>query len=53
MASALGVRFLNEEGQEIPDGGGALHTLASIDISGLSPDLKHIRIRAACDVENP
>ncbi|ANB47459.1 MULTISPECIES: glycerate kinase [Bacillus] len=53
MASALGVRFLNEEGQEIPDGGGSLHTLASIDISGLSPDLKHIRIRAACDVENP
>ena len=53
MASALGVRFLNEEGQEIPDGGGALDTLASIDINGLSPDLKHIRIRAACDVENP
>ncbi|OCB96124.1 Glycerate 3-kinase [Bacillus amyloliquefaciens] len=53
MASALGVRFLNEEGQEIPDGGGSLHTLTSIDISGLSPDLKHIRIRAACDVENP
>ncbi|NGM56620.1 glycerate kinase [Bacillus velezensis] len=53
MASALGVRFLNEEGQEIHDGGGALHTLASIDISGLSPDLKHIRFRAACDVENP
>ncbi len=53
MASALGVRFLNEEGQEIPDGGGALHTLASIDISGLSPDLIHIRFRAACDVENP
>lgn len=53
MASALGVRFLNEEGQEIPDGGGALHTLASIDISGLSPDLKHIRFRAACDVKNP
>ncbi|UUA77109.1 glycerate kinase [Bacillus amyloliquefaciens] len=53
MASALGVRFLNEEGQEIHDGGGALHTLASIDISRLSPDLKHIRFRAACDVENP
>lgn len=53
MASALGVRFLNEGGQEIPDGGGSLYTLASIDISGLSPDLKHIRIRAACDVENP
>lgn len=53
MASGLGVRFLNENGQELADGGGSLHHLASIDMSGLSPDVQRVKVRAACDVENP
>lgn len=33
--SALGARFLDAAGRELPDGGGALARLASIDVSGL------------------
>ncbi|MBT2575776.1 glycerate kinase [Bacillus sp. ISL-51] len=53
MASALGVRFLNNDGQEIADGGGSLHHLAAIDMSRLSPDVQRVKVHAACDVENP
>ncbi|HWK20716.1 MAG TPA: glycerate kinase [Microbacteriaceae bacterium] len=33
--AALGARFLDADGRELPDGGGALARLATIDVSGL------------------
>jgi glycerate kinase len=53
MARALGVKFLDRDGNELPDGGGALSELASIDISGLDPRLTSCSFRIACDVDNP
>lgn len=53
MASALGVRFLDAGGNELPPGGKALGSLARIDVSGLSPLVGITRFLAACDVENP
>ncbi|MCY8090222.1 glycerate kinase [Bacillus sonorensis] len=53
MASALGVKFLNREGQEIQDGGNALSEVAKIDVSGLHPKLKQVTFETACDVDNP
>ncbi|RBP99066.1 glycerate kinase [Bifidobacterium xylocopae] len=53
MARALGVRFLDADGKELPYGGGALGRLATIDATGLDPRLESARIRLASDVTNP
>ena len=53
LASALGVRFLDVDGAELPPGGGALARLASVDVSGLDPRLAQCRFEVACDVDNP
>ncbi|MFB6500391.1 glycerate kinase [Bacillus haynesii] len=53
MAAALGAKFINRDGEEIENGGGALAEIAKIDVSGLNPKLKHIQFEAACDVDNP
>ena len=53
MASALGIRFLDENADELQSGGGSLSALASIDLSGLDARLKECRFRVACDVDNP
>ena len=53
MAAALGVRFLDGEGRDLPQGGGNLDMLQSVDISGLDVRLKDTDIRVACDVSNP
>jgi len=53
MAKALGARFLDKMGQELPCGGLALRDLAAIDIASLDPRLKECTIIAACDVTNP
>jgi glycerate kinase len=52
MAWALGARFLDAQGRELPPGGAALETLDRIDTTGfrLGPD---VRVRVACDVDNP
>lgn len=50
--SALGARFLDDRGDELPTGGGALIDLARIDMSGFKfPD--QITVEVACDVTNP
>lgn len=51
--TALGVKFLDKEGNEAGITGEALHKVASIDISGLDPRLKTVKVSAACDVTNP
>ncbi|VBB05381.1 glycerate kinase [Lucifera butyrica] len=53
MARALGIRFLDAAGCELPDGGAALNRLARIDISGRDPRLDEAAILVACDVDNP
>lgn len=53
MAQALGASLVDEEGRELPFGGGYLHKLRKIDLSGMDSRLKNTRIRVACDVNNP
>lgn len=53
MMQALGVHFLDSDNQEIGRGGGSLHQLAQIDISGIDPRLADCTVRVACDVTNP
>lgn len=55
MAQALGVRFLDHQGQPItqPLSGGRLRQVAAVDPSGLHPALARCRLRVACDVSNP
>jgi len=53
MAQALGVRFLDEDGGELPPGGAALARLERIDVSGLDPRLADCEVVAATDVMNP
>ncbi|MDR6173647.1 glycerate kinase [Nocardioides zeae] len=49
----LGVRFLDVDGRELPDGGGALERLHRVDAEGLDPRAAAVRWRIACDVTNP
>ncbi|QLO79685.1 glycerate 3-kinase [Klebsiella grimontii] len=53
MAQALGARFLDERGESVGLGGGALQRLVKIDLSDLDPRLHDCRIEVACDVDNP
>jgi glycerate kinase len=53
MAQALGVRLLDESGQDLLPGGAALACLDRIDATGLDPRLARTSIRVACDVANP
>ena len=53
MAQALGVRLLDEAGNELPPGGGPLRRLARIDVSGLDPRVREAELVVACDVDNP
>jgi glycerate kinase len=53
MARALGYRFLDRDGNELPDGGGSLGQLDRIDVANVTPLLKDARITVMCDVENP
>ncbi len=53
MLQALGIRLLDEAGEELARGGGSLHSLNNIDISTLDFRLKDVRFEVACDVDNP
>ncbi|HYZ10708.1 MAG TPA: glycerate kinase, partial [Actinomycetota bacterium] len=53
MAQAVGIRLLDEEGEDLPAGGGPLRRLARIDASGLDPAVRGTEVVAACDVDNP
>ncbi len=51
--SALGARFLDRNGRELPPGGAALADLARIDVSGFRFPVGAVAVDAACDVTNP
>lgn len=53
MAQALGVRFLDAKGKELPFGGAALAKLERIDTSKIDPRLAGFEVTLACDVNNP
>lgn len=53
MAQALGVRFFDAAGSELPQGGAALANLAKIDLSNMDPKVAEAEIMVACDVDNP
>jgi glycerate kinase len=53
MAQALGGKFLDAEGHELPYGGAALARLDRVDLSELDIRLKDTVIIVACDVDNP
>lgn len=53
MLQALGVSFSDSSGHALGPGGGALSTLAALDLSGLDPRVAHTRFVLATDVDNP
>lgn len=50
---ALGARFLDKDGNDLPHGGAALAYLAHIDMSGFRFPLDRVSVEVACDVSNP
>jgi len=53
MAAALGYKFLDAAGKELPAGGAGLKNLAKIDDSAVDPRVQKAQFRVACDVNNP
>lgn len=53
LLAALGLRLLDGDGQDLPDGGESLERLARADPKGLDPRLRELRLTIACDVTNP
>jgi len=53
MLTALGWRFLDQNGTPIPQGAAGLASLCTVDASDVLPALRECRFRIACDVSNP
>lgn len=53
LLEALGARFLDASGHDLPPGGGALGMLARVDLNGLLPGLGQVHLIVASDVTNP
>ncbi|MGH3631376.1 MAG: glycerate kinase, partial [Sciscionella sp.] len=53
MLTELGVRFTDNDGRPLADGGGALRRLDMVDLTGLDPRLRATEVILACDVDNP
>lgn len=53
MLQALGVKLLDNNGEEIGYGGGSLAKLSTIDLSELDSRINESTIDVACDVTNP
>jgi len=53
MAASLGVRFLDESGEDLPHGAIYLNNLEAIDMTGLDPRIREAAIVVASDVTNP
>lgn len=50
---ALGIRFLDDKGEELAGIGANLIKVAAVDMSGLHPAVKEAEITVMCDVNNP
>jgi glycerate kinase len=53
MLTALGASFVDVDGTPLEPGGAALRHLDHIDVAGLDPRLRDVRIRVASDVTAP
>jgi glycerate 2-kinase len=53
ILTGLGARLLDADGNQVPDGGEGLASVASLDLSGLHPRAREVRWRLAVDVTNP
>ena len=53
MAQALGVRLLDDAGDDLPFGGAPLARLRNIDTSGMDARIAQCEFMVACDVNNP
>ncbi|MCL7745306.1 glycerate kinase [Guyparkeria hydrothermalis] len=53
MLAALGARFLDADGRDLPPTPAGLTSLARVDASGLDPRLENIEIVVLSDVDNP
>lgn len=53
LLQALGFRFLDAEGRELPGCGGSLSLIQQIDTHGALAALKECEFTVACDVTNP
>lgn len=53
LLQALGVRFLDEHGHELAQGGGALINLDQIDLSAMDSRVLKVQFEVAADVDNP
>ncbi|MBQ3273954.1 MAG: glycerate kinase [Christensenellaceae bacterium] len=52
-AAALGVKFLDSEGRQVPLSGRGLSAISRIDAGDIPGCMKEVKIRVACDVSNP
>ena len=53
LMAALGVRLLDEEGRQVPPGGGGLTRLHRIDASAIDPRFSECPLEVGVDVESP
>ncbi|MFD8081520.1 glycerate kinase [Kitasatospora sp. NPDC059722] len=53
LLQALGARVVDARGAELPPGGAALAHAHRVDLSGLDPRLRGVRLVLASDVDNP
>ncbi|UOF91005.1 glycerate kinase [Fodinisporobacter ferrooxydans] len=51
MAQALGYHFIDQNGEEIPFGGGSLYKIQTIDVKNRDPRLENVQVIVACDVD--
>lgn len=49
----LGARLLDADGRQVDPRPGALHGVAAVDLTGLDPRLRDVRVELACDVTSP
>lgn len=53
MLQALGYRFLDEQGEEVPLGAKGLSKIVQIKVDKVNPELENCHFQIACDVNNP
>jgi glycerate kinase len=53
LVRALGARLQDATGADLPEGGAALTSAASLDLTALRQRLAGVQIVVACDVDNP
>ena len=53
MLAALGARVLDERGTPLREGGAALAHVRAVDLDGLDPRLRDVRVVLAADVDSP